>query len=299
MSLPSFSFVFLFHASISSSRRWRLLAALLALIYSFPLEMGFINHSNAALGKMVLSAGRDASPLRARQGEQLSAACWVPATGYRWHWGCAPARAPSGQGRRERSRGACSLPRPGEAGAGQRAARGSGGPPPRLGLAAQTPLLPPGAGSARPTRRLLLPSTPLPSTRLPARTPGPPRRGVGSRFLGRSGRLPTPPARVGSRVEHRRVCQALNRDMDTGPALPPPGASAAPLDPLPGCGSALGGFDCFLTSRPPSASVPPGAVGGPADPSSPTAFPTSSQRRLPGTALSALSILPVKATYYF
>lgn len=41
-----------------------------ALIYSFSPEMGFINHCNAALGKMVLSAGRNTSLLTAPAGRQ-------------------------------------------------------------------------------------------------------------------------------------------------------------------------------------------------------------------------------------
>lgn len=65
---PGFSFVFLFRASISSSSCSRLLFFLLTLIYSFSPEMGFINHCNAALGKMVLSAGRNTSPLTAPAG---------------------------------------------------------------------------------------------------------------------------------------------------------------------------------------------------------------------------------------
>lgn len=44
--------------------------SLLALIYSFSPEMGFINHCNAALGKMVLSAGRNTSLLTAPAGRQ-------------------------------------------------------------------------------------------------------------------------------------------------------------------------------------------------------------------------------------
>ena len=70
MSPPSFSFVFLFHASISSSSCSCLPFFLLALIYSFSPEMGFINHCNAALGKMVLSAGRNTSPLTAPAGRK-------------------------------------------------------------------------------------------------------------------------------------------------------------------------------------------------------------------------------------
>lgn len=70
MSHPSFSFVFLFHASISSSSCSCLPFFLLALIYSFSPEMGFINHCNAALGKMVLSAGRNTSPLTAPAGRK-------------------------------------------------------------------------------------------------------------------------------------------------------------------------------------------------------------------------------------
>lgn len=70
VSPPSFSFVFLFHASISSSSCSCLPFFLLALIYSFSPEMGFINHCNAALGKMVLSAGRNTSPLTAPAGRK-------------------------------------------------------------------------------------------------------------------------------------------------------------------------------------------------------------------------------------
>lgn len=70
VSLPGFSFVFLFHASISSSSCSCLLFFLLTLIYSFSPEMGFINHCNAALGKMVLSAGRNTSPLTAPAGRK-------------------------------------------------------------------------------------------------------------------------------------------------------------------------------------------------------------------------------------
>lgn len=46
---------------------------LLTLIYSFSPEMGFINHCNAALGKMVLSAGRNTSPLTAPAGRKTPA----------------------------------------------------------------------------------------------------------------------------------------------------------------------------------------------------------------------------------
>ena len=70
VSLTSFSFVFLFHASISSSSCSYLPFFLLALIYSFSPEMGFINHCNAALGKMVLSAGRNTLPLTAPAGRK-------------------------------------------------------------------------------------------------------------------------------------------------------------------------------------------------------------------------------------
>ena len=70
VSLPSFSFVFLFHASISSSSCSCLLFFLLTFIYSFSPVMWFINHCNAALGKMVLSAGRNTSPLTAPAGRK-------------------------------------------------------------------------------------------------------------------------------------------------------------------------------------------------------------------------------------
>lgn len=49
-------------------RLLRLLFLLLTLIYAFSPEMGFINHCNAALGKTVLSAGRNTSPLTAPAG---------------------------------------------------------------------------------------------------------------------------------------------------------------------------------------------------------------------------------------
>lgn len=103
VSLPSFSFVFLFHASISSSSCSRLLFFLLALIYSFPLEMGFINHCNAALGKVVLSAGRNTSPLTAPAGRKTLGVLLGSGDGLLMIFAFYVAQMPSGQGRRERS----------------------------------------------------------------------------------------------------------------------------------------------------------------------------------------------------
>lgn len=54
---------------------------LLTLIYSFSPEMGFINHYNAALGKMLLSAGRDTLPLTAPAGRKTPAS--LPGSGDR------------------------------------------------------------------------------------------------------------------------------------------------------------------------------------------------------------------------
>lgn len=81
MSLPGFSFVFLFHASISSSNCSVAFSLLLALIYLFSPETGPINHYNAALGKMLLSAGRDALPLTAPAGRKTPAS--LPGSGDR------------------------------------------------------------------------------------------------------------------------------------------------------------------------------------------------------------------------
>lgn len=69
MSLPSFSF----RVFVSCFRIFLQLLCLLALIYSFSPEMGFINHCNAALGKMVLSVGRNTSPLTAPAGRATPA----------------------------------------------------------------------------------------------------------------------------------------------------------------------------------------------------------------------------------
>lgn len=71
----SFSFLFLFHASISSSCSC-LLFLLLTLIYQFSTEMGFINHCNAALGKTVLSAGRNTLQLTATAGRKTLTSQW-------------------------------------------------------------------------------------------------------------------------------------------------------------------------------------------------------------------------------